>query len=158
MQSTFDWPLNQSNLIKYNCLIGFRLLLIESIKQSWYQSNFPKFFVIDSMSVRLPYDYYYSIAFDLWQFSKTPLFSARFSRELRMNKTKEIDKRSKEFLFRHIFKVFANSVSPHSKIWCLRFSNEQNGIIFFIPPVGDLPKIEKCLYLTTAMECNSFKI
>ena len=73
-----------------------------------------------------------------------------------MNKTKEIDKRSKEFLFRHIFKVFANSVSPHSKIWCLRFSNEQNGIIFFIPPVGDLPKIEKCLYLTTAMECNSF--
>ena len=65
MQSTFDWPLNQSNLIKYNCLIGFRLLLIESIEQSWYQSNFPKFFVIDSMSARLP-----SITFHCIRFMK----------------------------------------------------------------------------------------
>ena len=34
----------------------------------------------------------------------------------------------------------------------------QNDINFFIPPVGDLPEIEECLYLTTTMECNSFHI
>ena len=37
-------------------------------------------------------------------------------------------------------------------------SNEQNDIIFFIPPVGNLPEIEECLYLTATMECNSFDI
>ena len=31
-------------------------------------------------------------------------------------------------------------------------------IIFSIPPVGDLPEIEECLYLATTMECNSFQI
>ena len=34
---------------------------------------------------------------------------------------------------------------------CLRFSYEQSDIIFFISPVGDLPEIEECLYLTTAI-------
>ena len=53
-QSTFDQPPNQSNLIEYNRSIVFRL--IESIERSSNQSNFPNFFVIDSMSVRLPFD------------------------------------------------------------------------------------------------------
>ena len=69
-------------------------------------------------------------------------------------KTKEINKRSREFLFKHFkkhfFKVFANNVSIRSKIWCSRFSYEQNDIIFFIPPVGDLPEI-KDLYLTNTI-------
>ena len=69
-----------------------------------------------------------------------------------------MDKRSKEFLFKHIFKVLANFVIADSKIWCSRFFYEQNDINFFIPPVGDLPEIEECLYLTTTMECNKFQI
>ena len=54
-----------------------------------------------------------------WQFSKTLLFSAHLSRELRTLKTKEINRRSKKILFKHFFKVFANSVSAHSKICIL---------------------------------------
>ena len=30
-------------------------------------------------------------------------------------------------------------------------------MIFFIPPVGDLPEIEECLYLTTTMEFIHYK-
>ena len=54
--------------------------------------------------------------------------------------------------------MFANSVSAHSKLSRSRFSYEQNDIIFFIPPVGDLLETEECLYLTTTMECNLFQI
>ena len=43
--------------------------------------------------------------------------------------------------------VFASSPSVHSKI-SSHFSYLQNDIIFFIPPVGNLPEIEECLYLT----------
>ena len=52
--------------------------------------------------------------------------------------------------------MFANSVSAHPKIWCLRFPYEKSDIIFLIPPVGDLPEIEECLYLTTKMEGVQF--
>ena len=50
-QSTFDYPPNQSNLIECNRSIVFRL--IESIERSSNQSNFPNFFVIDSIAFRL---------------------------------------------------------------------------------------------------------
>ena len=63
-------------------------------------------------------------------------------------KQKRSTKHQMEFLFKHILKVFANSVSAHSKIWCSWFFYEQNDTIFFIPLVGNLPEIEECIYLT----------
>ena len=73
-------------------------------------------------------------------------------------KQKKSIKDQRKFCSNTLFKVFANFVSAHSKIWCSRFFYEQNDINFFIPPVGDLPEIEECLYLTTTMKCNSFQI
>ena len=65
-------------------------------------------------------------------------------------------KDQRNFYSNTFFKLFTNSVSAHSKIKCSRFFYTQNDTIFFIPPVGNLPKIEECLYLTATMECNSF--
>ena len=45
------------------------------------------------------------------------------------NKKKSI-KDQRDFCSNTYFKVFANSVSAHFKIWCSRFSNKQNDIIF----------------------------
>ena len=91
---------------------------------------------------------------------KLPIFSACFI--LLYNcvykKQKKSIKYRRNFCSKTFFKVFANSGSAHSKIWCSRFSYEQNDIIFFIPPVGDLPEIKEFLYLTTTMEWNSFQI
>ena len=61
-------------------------------------------------------------------------------------KQKKSIKDQRNFWLNTFFKAFVNSVSVHSKVRCLRFSYEQNDIIFFIPPVGDLPEIEECLY------------
>ena len=70
------------------------------------------------------------------RYSKNLLSSAHFSRELRTLKTKAINKRSWNFYSNTFFKVFANSVSPHSKIWFSRFSYEHNNVIFFTPPLS----------------------
>ena len=75
-----------------------------------------------------------------------------------IKKQKKSIKDQRNFCSNTFFKVFANFVSAYSKIWCSRFFYEQNDINFFIPPVGDLPEIKECLYLTTLMECNSFQI
>ena len=45
--------------------------------------------------------------------------------------------------------------SPMMSVFILKY--EKNDIIFFIPLVSDLPEIEECLHLTTAMVCNSFQ-
>ena len=50
------------------------------------------------------------------QFSRTPLFSARFSKELRILKQKKSIKDQRNFYSNTFFKLFANSVSAHSKI------------------------------------------
>ena len=50
------------------------------------------------------------------QFSKTPLFSARFSRDWLYKKQKKSLKDQKNFCSNTFFKVFANYVSVHFKI------------------------------------------
>ena len=47
-------------------------------------------------------------------------------------KQKKSIKKQRDFCSNSFFKVFANFVSAHSKIWCLRFFSELNDIIFFI--------------------------
>ena len=43
-------------------------------------------------------------------------------------------------------------------LWVLILRYDVHASFTNIPPVGDLPEIEECLYLTTTMECNSFQI
>ena len=64
--------------VKFNPSIGF--WLIESIEWSSNQSNFPKFFVIDSMSVRLPFNYirFHSTAIWLYSIYENPGFTFFF--------------------------------------------------------------------------------
>ena len=94
------------------------------------------------------------LLFQLWtivhncQFRKTVLFSPHFFKDnCESARTKEINKISRCLPIRLVF------------ILCLRYhdSYKQNDILFIIPLVGNLSEIEKCLHLTTTMECNSFK-
>ena len=59
----------------------------------------------------------YYINFVFFQFSKAPLFSVCFSRELRIyKKQKKSAKDQRNFCSNTFFKVFVNSVSANSKI------------------------------------------
>ena len=76
---------------------------------------------------------------------KLHYFQFAFLENCGYKKQKKSIKDQRNFCLNTFFEVFANFVSAHSKIWCLRFFYKQNDINFFIPPVGDLPEIEECL-------------
>ena len=57
-----------------------------------------------------------NVFFTKRQLSKTPLFSAPFSRELHILKQKKSIKVQRNFYSNTFFKVFSNSVSAHPKI------------------------------------------
>ena len=99
-----------------------------------------------------------SIACSIYSLVKLHCFQFSFLENCMCNKQKKSIKDQRNFSFDAFFKVFANSIGVHSKIWCSRFSNKKNDMFLFIPPVGDLPENEECLHLTTTMECNSFLI
>ena len=100
------------------------------------------------------------VFFSLFSLVKLHYFQLAFLENCVHKKQKESILYQRNFCSKTIFKVFANSVSAHFKIWCLRFSYKQNDIIFFIPwpRLAIFLKLKIFLYLTTAMECSSFQI
>ena len=78
---------------------------------------------------------------------KLPIFQLSFKNNCVCNKQKKSIKGQRKFSPKAFFKVFANHISTHSKMWCWCFSYEQNYIFFFISPVDDLLEIEECLHL-----------
>ena len=77
-------------------------------------------------------------------------FQLAFLENCLYKKQKKSKKDQRNFCSNTFLKVFANSVSAHFKIWCLRFSYKRNEIIFIISPVDNLPEIEECLYYKTS--------